>query len=86
MKSRITLWAAAGFITAAFWALYFYPAAPIPTAPVWTLVRLTCPIVLASDYFHFPVGVYMSMLANAATYAVVGLIAETLRRQLRPAR
>ena len=86
MKIRIALWAVAGFVIAAFWALYFYPVAPIPTAAIWTLVRLTCPIALASDYFHFPVGVYTSILANAATYALIGLMAETLRRQLHHAR
>jgi hypothetical protein len=86
MKNRVVLWATVGFVVAAFWAFYFYPTAPIPTEPIWTLVRLTCPIVFASDYFHFPVTVYKSLLANAATYALLGLMAEALRRQQRPAR
>jgi hypothetical protein len=38
--------------------------------------------VFASFYFHFPLALYWAMLANAATYALVGLITETLRRQL----
>ena len=86
MKSRITLWAATGFLVGAFWALYFYSSAPIPAEPMWTLARLTCPIALASDYFHFPVGVFTSILANAATYALVGLMTEALRRPPHPAR
>jgi hypothetical protein len=49
---------------------------------MWILARLTCPVVFASFYFHFPLGVYWTLLANAATYALVGLIMETLRQQL----
>ena len=85
MRSRIIIWASAGFITAAFWALYLYFAAPIPTAPMMTLIRLTCPIALASNYFHFPVGVYTSILANGGTYALIGLMTEAFRRPLHPA-
>jgi hypothetical protein len=84
MKYRIVMWSGAGFLVAGFWALYFFPTAPIPitsTEPMWTLARLTCPIVFASFYFHFPVGVYWTLLSNAATYALVGRIMETLRQQ-----
>jgi hypothetical protein len=85
MKYRIAMWAGAGFLAAGFWALYFFPTAPIPIAsiePMWTLARVTCPIVFASFYFHFPVGVYWALLANAATYATLSLIVETLRQKL----
>ncbi len=88
MKYRIAMWAGAGFLLAGFWALYFFPTAiPIISAEpiVWILARLTCPVVFASLYFHFPLGVYWALLANAATYAFVGLIVETLRRQLNQA-
>lgn len=84
MKYRIVMWASAGFLVAAFWALYFFPtvAVPITSAePMWTLARLTCPIAFASFYFHFPLSVYWSLLANSATYALIGLAMETLRRQ-----
>ncbi len=83
MKHRVLMWAGAGFLVAVFWALYFFPTAPVSMAsaePMWTLARLTCPVVFASFYFHFPVGEYNALLANAATYALVGLIMETLRR------
>jgi len=89
MKYRTAIWASTGFLVAGFWAFYFFPTTPIPITsaePIWTLARLTCPVVCASFYFHFPVGVYWAILANAATYALVGLIVETLRKKLVPAR
>lgn len=79
MKSRISMWAAAGFLVAGGWALYYFervkdhPVEPIVSA----LTRLTCPVAIV----HYPVGVYSSFLANAATYALAGLVVETLRRQ-----
>jgi hypothetical protein len=85
MKYRIVMWSSAGFLVAGFWAIYFFPTAPIPITsaePMWTLARFTCPVVFASSYFHFPVGVYSALLANAATYALAGLTMETLRQQL----
>ena len=84
MKYRIAVWASTGFLVAAFWALYFAmrskdnPIEPI----VYTLGWLTQPVVLIGSYFHFGMSFYLVILANAATYALVGLIVETLRRQL----
>jgi hypothetical protein len=84
MRYRIAGWASAGFLVAGCWAVYFLEAAkdharePI----VYILVRLTCPIALFSRY---PLSLYLVLLANAATYALIGLIVETLRRQLRHA-
>ena len=89
MKYRIAMWAGAGLLIAGFWALYFLTTTPIPMTwsdPMWTLVRITCPVVSASFYFHFPIGVYWSLLVNTATYALIGLIAETLRQRLNHAR
>ena len=89
MKYRIAMWASAGFLVAAGWNLYVLAVAPvqIPSAEpiVWALVRLTCPVVLASFYFHFGLYFYWVLLANAATYAFVGLIVEGLRRRFRSA-
>ncbi len=83
MKYRILMWAGAGFLVAGFWALYFFPTASMASAgPMWTLARLTCPVAFASSYFHFPLGIYWSFLLNSATYAVLGLTVETLRRRL----
>jgi hypothetical protein len=47
--------------------------------PIMFLVRLTCPIAILSFY---PLSLYFVLVANAATYALVGLIFETLRARL----
>jgi len=47
---------------------------------VSTLVRLTCPIAIVGA--HYPVSIYSALLANVATYALVGLVVEILRRRL----
>jgi hypothetical protein len=82
MKYRIAIWASAGFLVAGCWALYWlaYPSANERMRDVWTLVTLTCPVAIAG--MHHPISLYESLVANAATYALVGLIFEGLRRQL----
>ena len=86
MKYRIAIWAGVGLLVAGCWALYSFSAFPSPITPaepvVWNLALLTQPIMLASFRFHFGIGVYWVLLANAATYALVGLIVETLRQRL----
>jgi tellurite resistance protein TehA-like permease len=82
MKYRIAIWSAAGILVASWWAIYFlltskdHPIEPIVSA----LVRSTCPIAIVGS--HYPVSLYSAVAANVATYALVGLVAETLRRQL----
>ena len=84
MKYRIAMWASAGFLVACCWALYFAmrskenPIEPI----VYTLGSLTQPVVLIGSYFHFGMSFYLVILTNAVTYALVGLILETLRLRL----
>jgi len=84
VKQRIAMWASAGFLVAGCWGLYFLvrskdtPIEPI----VYTLACLTQPIALLSFY---PLGLYLVLFANAATYALVGLIVEAMRRQLKHA-
>lgn len=81
MKRRIAIWASAGLLVAGFWALYALatkPPALTSADPIMILVRLTCPIALIGFY---PLSIYLVLLANAATYALVGLIVETLRQQ-----
>jgi hypothetical protein len=78
MKYRIGTWAIAGFLVAGCWALYAFPTLT-SADPMMTLVRLTCPIALLSSY---PIRFYWVLLANAATYALVGLVVETLRQRL----
>ena len=82
MKSRIVMWACAGFLVAGCWALYALvsrPPAMTPTDPIVPLVRLTCPIAILSSH---PLPLYLVLLANAATYALLGLIVESLRQYL----
>jgi len=81
MKYRIAQWATAGFLVAGGWGVYFlmaskdHPIEPI----VSTLVRLTCPIAIVGS--HHSVSLYSALVANVATYALAGLVVETLRRQ-----
>ena len=89
MKYRIAMWASAGFLVAGCWALYAFATAPpamTSADPIMTLVEFTCPVVVASVYFHFGVSLHWSLLANAATYVLIGLIVETLRQRLNQAK
>ena len=82
MKYRIAIWSATGFFVAGAWAVYFLVASKDhPTQPmVSTLIQLTCPVAIIG--FHYPVSFYSTLVANVATYALIGLVVETLRRQL----
>jgi hypothetical protein len=84
MRYRIAMWAGAGFLVAAGWAVYFaMRSKDTPIEPiVYALGYLTQPVVLVGSYFHFGMSFYLVILANAATYALVGLILETLRQRL----
>jgi hypothetical protein len=82
MKYRIGVWAGAGFLVADLWAIYAFvttPPAMTFTDPIMIFVRLTCPIALLSSY---PLRLEWVLLANAVTYALVGLVVETLQRRL----
>jgi hypothetical protein len=86
MKSRLGIWAGGGFLVAVCWALYAFatqPPAMTSADPLWTLVQISCPIAFASIHFHFGVSLYWSLVANAATYALIGLAVETVRLRLR---
>ena len=67
----------------------FLPAVPCPITPaepiLWNMALLTQPVVLVGFRFHFSIGVYSAFLANTVTYALIGLIAETMRQKLRQA-
>jgi hypothetical protein len=86
VKYRIAMWAIAGFLIAGCWALYAFattPPAMTSADRIVILVQLTCPITLLSFY---PLGLYWVLLANAATYALAGLIVESLGHRLNPAK
>ena len=82
MRFRIALWAIVGFLVAGFWALF--AVATFPSSErmrdVWTFICITCPIAIAG--MHHAISVYETLVANAITYALVGLIVETLRKRL----
>ena len=87
MKYRIAIWASAGFLVAGFWALFAlatFPSTNERMRDVWALVCLTCPVAMAGR--HHPMSLYEVLAANAATYALVGLIVQTLRQQLHHAK
>ena len=90
MKYRIARWAGVGLLVVVCWNFYAmatFPDSLIVSEPlVWLLIRITCPIVFVGTYFHFGIGIYWVLLANAATYALVGLIFEAVLGKLRRAR
>jgi hypothetical protein len=81
LAMRIAMWASAGFLVAGYWAVYAFATAPATLfvePEILILIRLTCPIALLS---HCPLSLSWVLLANAATYAVIGLIVEMSRRR-----
>jgi len=82
MKYRVAAWASAGLIIAACWGIYFAIASKeIPIDPVVSfLARLTCPIGILGSYFA--IRLQWVLVANLATYALVGVAVEILRRKL----
>jgi hypothetical protein len=80
------MWAAAGLLVASGWAAYFFVASKDhPIAPiVSTLLWLTCPVAIVGS--HYPVSLYSALAANVATYTLLGLAVEILRRQVSQSR
>jgi len=79
------MWASAGFLVSAGWGFYFATtnkAIPIRLI-VDALARLTQPAAAVVLYFnpHYLLGLRAVAIANAVTYAFVGLIVETIRRR-----
>jgi hypothetical protein len=61
---------------------FFFANKEVAIKPmVSTLARLTCPIAIVGS--NYPVSIYLALAANVATYALVGLAVEILRRQLK---
>lgn len=76
MKLRIAIWAGVGALVVIFWAWYISATSASLHGILWVLARLTCPISLLGRY---PLGFYTVLVANAATYALVGAVVETIR-------
>jgi predicted acyl esterase len=86
MKYRLGLWASAGFSIAGCWAIYALatqPPALTSADPLLSLAQITCPIAFASIHFHFGVSLYWCLTANAGTYALIGLVVESVWQRLR---
>jgi len=87
MKSRIAMWAGAGFLVAGCWVLFVF--ATHPNTNEWMrylrpLAFVTCPVTAVGS--RFPVSLYQVLAANAATYALLGLIVELTRRRFQTQR
>ena len=88
MKQRVGIWGAVGFAVAGCWAILAtaLPPESFLTSLQEPLVRaalyLSCPIAYAGRFF--PIGLWSSLVANAATYAAFGLILEALRLKSKP--
>ena len=82
MKYRIGIWAIVGLLVAGFWALFAFATFPSTDRmrEILPLITFTCPIGILG--MHHALSIYAVLAANALTYAVLGLIIETLRRQL----
>jgi hypothetical protein len=81
MKFRIAVWATVGFLVASGWAAYFFVVSKDnPFQPIVNdLVRFTCPVAIVGA--HYPISLYWALVANVATYVLVGLVVESVRRQ-----
>jgi len=85
---RIVMWASAGFLVSAGWGFYFATADkanPIPWI-VDVLSGLSVPIAGAVTLLYpaLPVGLWPLVVANIATYTLLGFIVETIRQRYRP--
>ena len=83
MKYRIALWAIVGCLVAGFWALFAvatFPSTSERMRDVWAFVCITCPIAIAG--MHHAISLYETLVVNALTYALVGLIVEAFRKRL----
>jgi len=88
MKRRIATWVCVGFLIACCWIVYTFVTSPetlgvtLREPLVEALLYTSCPIGYAGRYF--PLHFWWIPPANAATYALIGLIVEALRRTARP--
>jgi len=80
MKLRLAAWAIAGALVVFLWTLYIAAAPANPHGIARALLYLTCPVSLLGRH---PINFFVVLLANAATYALVGGVVEMLRVQRR---
>jgi len=76
MKLRISVWAGLGALVVFLWTLYLSAVPVTPHGIARVLLYLTCPFSVLGRH---PVSFYLVLLANAATYALVGTVVELMR-------
>ncbi len=86
---RITIWATVGFLVSIGWGIYFASTnKALPIEPIaYAFVLLTQPAVAAIVRLRLihQLQLAWAVALNAATYALLGLIVETIRQaRVRP--
>jgi len=76
MKLRIAAWASVGALVVVLWTLFISAVPATPNGIERVLLYLTCPVSLLGGH---PISFYLVLLANAATYALVGIVVEIMR-------
>lgn len=90
MLRRVGLWALCGCAVALIWPLVFYTFGPgngeYPSQGAilqylghTALLPVTIPSSLLGRHYHYAITWYWSAVMNAATYAFIGLVVESIR-------
>jgi hypothetical protein len=80
MKLRIAMWSSLGALVVVVWRVYISLTLSNPLGRDGIgriLAYLTCPISIAHQH---PQSFYFVLVMNAATYALAGVLVETIRR------
>jgi hypothetical protein len=78
-------WAVVGFLVASGTASADGCGDASSSSLLGALGRITCPVVYVGMLLHVPVRFYWAIAANAATYALMGMLVEVLHSQIRHA-
>jgi hypothetical protein len=78
MKLRIAIWAAVGAVVVLLWTIYLVTTHSNPSGAIGAFLDLTCPIAI---FRRYPLSIYFVLATNAATYAFIGTVVETVRWQ-----
>ena len=80
MRMRIAFWAMAGFLVAAGWAVFLWATFPtFHSRELEDIARLTCPMSLIGEHYHFGVSVGWAIFSNVVIYGLLGLALEPFR-------
>jgi hypothetical protein len=80
MMRRIAGWALGGALIVSLWSIYLLGVPGAPHGMLAMFLDATCPIAIARLH-HLTIDVVL--LANALTYALAGLVAETTWRTMK---